>query len=98
MTNLRVFKIVGHLEALSYLLLLGVAMPLKYKFGLPIYVRITGSFHGLFFVLYCISLALTSREHRWPLKTTALAFISAFLPFGPFVFERKFLPSEPNGR
>lgn len=92
MTNLRLFKIAGHLEAISYLLLLGVAMPLKYHWDMPIFVRIMGSCHGLFFISYCVALAKVTKEHNWPHQTTGLAFLSAFLPFGPFVFEAKGMP------
>lgn len=87
----RAFLISGRLEALSYLLLLFIAMPLKYVWHLPQYVRWTGSAHGALFILFCVMVVLMARRESWPLKTTAAAFISAFLPFGPFVFEKKFL-------
>lgn len=85
----RFFKLTGTLEALSYLLLLGVAMPLKYVWHMPIYVRVTGSFHGLFFLLYCLAIALDARAFRWPLRLAGLAFACAFVPLGPWLFERR---------
>lgn len=90
---LRLFHISGFLEALSYLVLLFVAMPLKYIWDMPIFVRWTGSFHGLFFILFCLMIVIAGRDQRWSLKVMALAFVSAFLPFGPFIFERRFLPA-----
>lgn len=84
------FKITGSLEALSYLLLLFWAMPLKYVWHRPEYVRWTGSCHGAFFILFCIAIAVTARRHLWPTRTTAMAFASAFLPFGPILFERRY--------
>lgn len=92
MSVVRFFTVSGHLEALSYLLLLGVAMPLKYGMNMPIFVRITGSFHGLFFCMFCLGIVLMARQQKWSLKTAALAFLSAFFPFGPYVFERRFMP------
>ena len=43
---------IGIAEGISYLVLLGIAMPLKYIFDLPLGVKITGWIHGLLFVLY----------------------------------------------
>ncbi|MBT9588316.1 DUF3817 domain-containing protein [bacterium] len=91
---IKFFKLSGALEALSYLVLLLVAMPLKYIWHMPLYVRWVGSFHGAFFVLFCIATGLTARQQRWPLATSGLALVSAFLPFGPILFERRFLPQE----
>ena len=85
---LRFFKLSGALEALSYLLLLFVAMPLKYYAGKPIFVRWVGTFHGAFFVLFCLAVALAAWRQRWSLKVTAQAFLSSLFPFGPFIFER----------
>lgn len=89
---IRFFKLSGALEALSYLVLLFVAMPLKYVWHMPIYVRWVGSFHGAFFVLFCLAIVLTARQEKWPASTAGLAFLSAFFPFGPLLFERRYLP------
>ena len=98
---LRLFRLSGHLEAYSYLALLLIAMPLKYYFGKPVFVRWTGTFHGFFFIVFVIVVAITAYKRKWPLKIAALAFFSAFVPLGPLLFERKFLPkvveeSEPS--
>ena len=45
-------------EAVSYLVLLGIAMPLKYIWQMPMAVKITGSIHGGLFVLFCVTLWL----------------------------------------
>ena len=90
----RFFKLSGGLETLSYLLLLGVAMPLKYLWHMPIYVRWMGSFHGAFFLLFCLAIAVDARTYRWPLRTAGLAFASAFVPLGPLLFEGRFVKPE----
>jgi integral membrane protein len=95
MSLLRLFRFVGTLESISYLLLLGVAMPLKYLWHMPIYVRWTGSIHGALFVLFTILVVMMARQKHWTAKTAALAFGSAFFPLGPQLFDRYFLPSEP---
>ena len=93
---LRLFRLAGHLEAYSYLALLLIAMPLKYYFGRPVFVRWVGSFHGFFFVLFVVAIVVTAYRKKWSFKVAALAFFSAFIPLGPFLFERKFLPSEES--
>ncbi len=75
------------LEGISFLVLLGVAMPLKYLAGQPMAVRVVGSAHGLLFVLYVMAVVLVAVEMRWPLRRVAAAFAAAVLPFGPFVFD-----------
>lgn len=80
---------IGFAEGLSYILLLGIAMPLKYYFGQPLAVRIIGSLHGLLFVLYILLGASYGRTHGWKLKDFALLFIASMLPFGPFFFDRR---------
>ena len=88
---LKTFRITAYLEGISYLVLLLIAMPLKYMWDMPLAVRIVGSAHGALFVAYCIVGALAWQKLKWPLKIAALAFISAFLPAGPFIFDRKIL-------
>lgn len=76
-------------EAISFLLLLGVAMPLKYFANLPIAVKIVGSIHGALFVLFCVALLRTMLIAKWPLSRGAIAFIASLIPFGPFVVDRR---------
>lgn len=85
------FRTVAYLEGVSFLVLLLIAMPLKYVWGMPLAVRIAGSAHGGLFIAYCVLAYLVGRQLNWSAKTGGLAFISAFLPFGPFVFDRKLL-------
>jgi integral membrane protein len=76
-------------EGGSFLLLLGIAMPLKYLAGLPAAVKIVGWAHGLLFVALCLLLLKVTLEERWPIGRAAMVFIAALLPFGPFVIDRR---------
>jgi len=76
-------------EAISFLLLLGVAMPLKYMAHLPIAVKICGWVHGVLFITLCIALWKASILAKWPSNRTATVFVAALLPFGPFVIDRR---------
>ena len=82
-------RLVGKVEAVSYLLLLGVAMPLKYLAGQPLAVRIVGLAHGILFILLGILTLKMMTEHDWPLKKAAMVMVAALLPFGPFIIDRR---------
>ena len=83
------FHIIGILEGISYLLLLGVAMPLKYIWDLPLAVKYTGWAHGLLFVLYLFLALRCYFALNWSLKRLFLAGLASILPFGPFWFHRR---------
>lgn len=76
-------------EAVSFLALLGVAMPLKYFMDIPVAVKVVGWIHGLLFVIFCVALLQTMIVAKWPLLRSLVIFIAALLPFGPFVMDRR---------
>ncbi|WP_439505852.1 DUF3817 domain-containing protein [Sediminibacterium sp.] len=89
------FRTIGYAEGISLLLLLGIAMPLKYLAGYPLAVKYTGWAHGLLFVAY-LALALWVKEQdNWPFKYLIYAFLAAFFPFGTFLFD-KWLKKQGN--
>lgn len=88
MNALTQLRIVAFLEGLSFVVLLFIAMPLKYWAGMPNAVRVVGSLHGILFVGFVIALFRAASEHDWPLKRSVLGFASSLLPFGTFVFDR----------
>lgn len=87
-SQLRQFRVVAYLEGISYLLLLGVAMPLKYLADLPLAVRIMGSLHGLLFVAFVVALARAAWARRWPLTRPLWMFATSLVPFGMVVLDR----------
>jgi integral membrane protein len=88
MTALRRLRVVALLEGASFLVLLFIAMPLKYLAGLPLAVRIVGSVHGLLFVIFVAALIHVSITREWPFRRSLIAFVSSIVPFGTFVFDR----------
>lgn len=91
---LSLFRIIAILEGISYLVLLGIAMPLKYLMDIPEAVMFTGWIHGLLFSLYCVILLVVYIQLEWPFSKALLAFIAALLPFGPFIFEKRFIKAD----
>lgn len=88
MKALRQFRVVAFLEGLSFLILLLIAMPLKYVFDLPIAVRVVGSVHGLLFLLFIPALFRAAMTCDWPLRRSLLAFVASLVPGGTFVLDR----------
>ena len=54
--NIQTLRVVGLLEGLSFLLLLFIAMPMKYMFDNPVLVKYVGMGHGVLFILFLIVL------------------------------------------
>lgn len=89
LTALGRLRLVSILEGLSLLVLLGIAMPLKYLAHLPEAVRIVGLIHGVLFVSYVLLLVQNAIEQRWPFRKAGLALLLSVVPFGAFYAERR---------
>ncbi len=82
-------RMIGMAEGTSLLLLLFVAMPLKYLLGKPEMVKLVGWAHGVFFISFMMVVAYVFYTRKWKFTKVLTAFIAAFLPFGTFWFDRK---------
>jgi integral membrane protein len=88
-TALGRLRITGLIEGISLLLLLFIAMPLKYLAGKPQMVTMVGWAHGVLFVAFMLAVLHVYILKKWPFKYLVMAFIAAFFPFGTFWFDRK---------
>ena len=88
---LKLFKIIAFLEGASLLLLLFFAMPMKYYFQEPIFVKTIGMAHGVLFVIYIILAIMAKIELNWSFKKTGIICLASVLPFGTFYVEKKYL-------
>ncbi|GAA4005255.1 DUF3817 domain-containing protein [Hymenobacter fastidiosus] len=88
-TSLGRLRVVGFLEGVSFLVLLGIAMPLKYLAGQPDAVRVVGMAHGVLFVLYVLLVIQVSLELSWSWRKALLALVVSVVPFGTFWAEKK---------
>ncbi len=87
MKLLQFFRKVAFIEGLSYIILVFVAMPLKYYWDMPLAVRIVGMAHGILFILYMWVLFRVWSERDWNLKRVAIAVVASLVPFGTMVFD-----------
>jgi len=76
-------------EGISYLLLVGICMPLKYIFDIPEPTHPIGLAHGVLFVTYCLMVLVLTLQLKWSFKTMFLAGIASLLPFGTFVADKR---------
>lgn len=88
------FKWISYIEGISLLLLLFVAMPLKYFANIPEAVSIVGMAHGVLFIVYMLFVASYFFSRAWSFKTALLASIASVIPFGPFVFDNRILKQQ----
>jgi len=96
-TPLARLRLIGLLEGVSFLVLLLVAMPLKYLADQPLAVRYVGMAHGVLFMLYLLALVPVALDRCWSWRTCALAVLASVFPAGPFVFDARVLrPLEKN--
>ena len=82
-------RLAGLVEGPSILVLLIIAMPLKYLAAQPEAVSVVGWVHGALFVLFGVALLIAMQDEGWSLKKAAVIFIAAVVPFGPFVIDRQ---------
>lgn len=93
-TGIGRLRLAGISEGISYILLLFIAMPLKYFAGFPQAVWYIGWVHGLLFMLFILALIYVTITLQWKFKKVFLAFIAALLPFGTFILDKSWRKEE----
>jgi len=85
---LKIFRILSMIEGLSLIVLLCIAMPAKYQFGIDL-VKSVGPIHGFLWLAYLPLLEITSRQENWSKAFWNFAFMTSIIPFGCFFLESK---------
>nr|WP_295925551.1 DUF3817 domain-containing protein [uncultured Dyadobacter sp.] len=81
-------RLVGLLEGLSLLVLVFVAVPLKYGYGDPSLVKTMGPLHGLLFLLFVINTISVGIAYKWLFReTTWKVLLACMVPFGTFYID-----------
>ena len=88
------FRKIAFAEGVSFLVLLFIAMPLKYLASLPVAVTIVGGLHGLLFIGFMIMIWEVKNEFKKDWGWVAKAFIASILPFGTMVMDREWKKEE----
>lgn len=91
------FRKIALAEGVSFLVLLLVAMPLKYLADLPMAVTIVGGLHGVLFVAFIILAYLVKEEYKKDFKWLMKAGLASIVPFGTFVADKQWKKQEAAG-
>jgi len=86
----KTLRLISYLEGISYILLLFIAVPIKYYANNPYLVKLLGMPHGLLFVAFVILSLLNSKKYNWSFIKTVIILISSIIPFGTFYVDWKF--------
>jgi integral membrane protein len=93
---LKRFRTISIFEGISFLVLLFVAMPMKYVMDMPLAVTVVGWIHGVLFVLYIYIIFPTAKKMGWTFRKTLFGLVASILPFGPFLFDRNLRQEEKD--
>lgn len=91
-TTIGRLRLYAFLEGISLLVLVSIAVPLKYIFGNPDWVKNIGPVHGALFLLFVFNALRVGVEQKWKFKeTTWKVIVACFVPFGTFYIDWKIL-------
>ncbi|RUM68288.1 MAG: hypothetical protein DSZ09_04255 [Sulfurovum sp.] len=88
MSELKKFKLINKIEGISYIILLFIAMPLKYQFGYPIATKIAGMIHGLLVFAFIYQIMEAKKEAALTWKEVMLYSVLSLIPFGSFYTDK----------
>jgi integral membrane protein len=83
------FRMIAIAEGISFLILLLIAMPLKYIFDIPQAVKVFGWIHGALFVAFIYSSFEVFTSFKKDIFWLAKVFAASILPFGTFVLDKE---------
>jgi integral membrane protein len=87
--SVKQLRWIGNAEGISYLILLFVAMPLKYLFDYPMAVKVNGWVHGALFMVYIAAVLKTAYIIKWDFMRVGIALLASLIPFATFVLDKK---------
>lgn len=85
---INLYRKIALTEGASYLILLFIAMPLKYLFNIPEAVKYFGWIHGVLFLVFIVILIVTTFKYKWNVKRVVIYLIASVLPFVPFMLDK----------
>ncbi|UNY98072.1 DUF3817 domain-containing protein [Zhouia spongiae] len=89
--NIKNFRIISILEGISYLVILGITMPLKYMADQHGPNQYVGMMHGILFILYVLMAVALKNRQNWSAPTLGIILLCSIIPFGTFWMDRKYL-------
>lgn len=88
------FRKIALAEGVSFLILLFIAMPLKYFAHMPLAVTVCGGLHGILFIAFLILAREVKSEYKKDFNWLVRAGLASVLPFGTFYMDNKYWKKE----
>lgn len=83
------FRKIALMEGISFLVLLFIAMPLKYLANLPMAVTVVGGLHGVLFIAFLYFAWEVKSDHKKDFIWLVKAFLASILPFGTILMDKQ---------
>lgn len=87
---LKILKVIGLIEGISFLVILFITMPLKYIFSMPELNKPVGMAHGVLFIAYVILVLVVGLERKWKISSIIWSLLASIIPFGTFYADKRF--------
>ena len=88
---INIYRLTAFLEGVSYILLLFIAVPIKYLLNEALFVKILGMPHGILFILYILFSIIGKIKYNWNFRKFLVISIASLVPFGTFYIDKKYL-------
>lgn len=88
-TALRNYRVIAWVTGIGLLVLVLVAMPLKYFAGSPGLVSVVGMLHGFLYMIYIVLALLLAERCRWRPLDALVVLAAGTIPFASFIAERR---------
>ena len=88
---INIYRLTAFLEGVSYILLLFIAVPIKYLLNEALFVKILGMPHGILFILYILFSIIAKIKYNWNFRKFLIISIASLVPFGTFYIDKKYL-------
>ena len=88
---INIYRLTAFLEGVSYILLLFIAVPIKYLLNEALFVKILGMPHGILFILYILFSIIAKIKYNWNFRKFLVISVASLVPFGTFYIDKKYL-------
>tara|TARA_B100001057_G_scaffold286787_1_gene286898 strand:- start:218 stop:505 length:288 start_codon:yes stop_codon:yes gene_type:complete len=88
---INIYRLTAFFEGVSYILLLFIAVPIKYLLNEALYVKVLGMPHGILFILYILFSIIAKIKYNWNFRKFLVISIASLVPFGSFYIDKKYL-------
>tara|TARA_Y100000766_G_C18827310_1_gene566193 strand:- start:345 stop:632 length:288 start_codon:yes stop_codon:yes gene_type:complete len=88
---IKIYRLIAFLEGVSYILLILIAVPIKYLLNETLFVKILGMPHGILFIIYILFSIIAKIKYNWNFRKFLVISIASLVPFGTFYIDKKYL-------